>query len=198
MRPFLLASTDQLRPGPPPAPGSERFARELAEVKGFARTPRTNGLALAVQFGWRGRPGIAERMLRHVSQRVFEEGLADNPWAARSYALVAATLLDAYLISQDAKFTYWAQRPIQADPAIATVFPTPNFPSYVSNRSVMYAAPAVVLGYLFPRDAVRFLKEAEEAGESAIWSGVHFRSDVEAAREMGLALGKIAVERDAS
>jgi membrane-associated phospholipid phosphatase len=196
MRPFLLASTDQLRPPPPPAPDSERFARELAEVKTFARTPQTNGYALSVQFGWNGRPGLLERQIRQVSQRVFEEGLEDNPWAARSYALVAATFIDAYLASQDAKFTYWTQRPIHADPSITTVFPTPTFPSYVSNRSVLCAAPAVVLGYLFLRDAERFMKEADQAGESAIWAGVHFRSDVEAARQMGLALGKIAIDWD--
>jgi membrane-associated phospholipid phosphatase len=196
MKPFLLASGDQLRPGPPPAHDSEQFARELAEVKGFARTPRTTGYALSVQYGWSGAPGNTERMIRHVSRRVFEEGLEDSPWAARSYALVTATAFDAWLASQDAKFTYWQQRPSQADPTITTIFPTPNHPSYPSNRSVLHAAPALVLGYLFPRDAEGFWKEAEQAGESAIWSGVHFRSDVEAAREMGRALARIAIDWD--
>jgi membrane-associated phospholipid phosphatase len=196
IKPFLLASTDQLRPGPPPAPDSEQFARELAEVKTFPRTPATNGYSLSVQYGWNGRPGPVERMLRDVSRRIFEEGIEDNPWAARSYALVAATFFDAWLATQDAKFTYWAFRPVQADPTITTVFPTPGFPSYPSNRTALYAAPAVVLGYLFPRDAARFMQEAEKAGESAIWSGIHFRSDVEAAKQMGLALGKIAVDWD--
>jgi hypothetical protein len=135
-------------------------------------------------------------MLRHVGRRVFEEGLEENPWAARSYALVAATAFDAWLTSQDAKFTYWQQRPNQADPTITTIFPNPNHPSYPSNRSVLHAAPALVLGYLFPRDAERFWKEAEQAGESAIWSGIHFRSDVEAGREMGKALAKIVIDWD--
>ena len=168
MRPFLLASTGQLRPGAPPALDSEQFARELAEVKSFARTPATNGYALSVQFGWYGAPGVAERMIREVSRRVFEEGIEDNPWAARSYALVMATYIDAWLSSQDAKFAYWQLRPFQADSAITTLFPTPNHPSYPSNRSVLYAAPALVLGYLFPRDAAKFWKDAEKAGESAI------------------------------
>jgi hypothetical protein len=198
MRPFLLASTDQLRPGPPPAHDSEQFAKEVAEVKGFARTPATNGYALSVQYGWFGGPGIAERMIREISRRVFEEGLEDNPWAARSYALVMVTITDAWLSSQDAKFAYWGMRPFQADSAITTVFPTPNHPSYPSNRTVLNAAPALVMGYLFPRDAARFWKDAEKAGESAIWSGVHFRSDVAAAQEMGRALAKIAIDWDSS
>lgn len=198
MKPFLLRSTDQLRPPPPPAVDSEQFARELAEVKNFPRTPATNGFSLSVQFGWNGRPGAAERLIRIVGQRLFEAGLDDNPWAARAYALVMATEMDAWLSSQDAKFTYWSLRPVQADPTLTTVFPTPGFPSYVSNRTVLYTAPAVVLGYLFPREAERFLREADRAGESAIWSGIHFRSDVEASRQMGLALGKIAVDWDSA
>src|SRR5262245_55736963 len=190
MRPFLLASTDQLRPGAPPAVDSEQFAKELAEIKGFARTPATNGYALYAQYGWFGGPGAPERAIREVSRRIFEEDLQDNPWAARSYALVMATHTDAWLASQDAKFTYWRFRPFHADSTITTVFPSPNHPTYPSNRSVLNTAPALVLGYLFPRDADKFLKEAEKIGESAIWAGIHFRSDVEVARQMGRALAK--------
>src|SRR5262245_52848632 len=196
MRPFFLAATDQLRPEPPPAVDSEQFARDLAEIKGFARTPATTGYALYVQYGWFGGPGPAERAIREGSRRVFEERLDDNPWAARSYALVTATIMDAWLASQDAKFTYWQIRPNQADGAVTTVFPTPNNPSYPSNRAVLNTAPALVLGYLFPRDADSFWKEAVKIGDSAIWAGIHTRHDVEAAREMGRALGKIAIDWD--
>jgi hypothetical protein len=196
MRPFLLSSTDQLRPEAPPAHDSEQFARELAEIKSFARTPATNGYALYAQYGWFGGPGPPERAIREVSRRISEERLEDNPWAARSYALVMATLMDAWLSGQDAKFAYWQLRPFQADSALTTVFPTPNHPSYPSNRSVLNVAPALVMGYLFPRDAEKLLKEAEKVGESAIWAGVHFRSDVEAARQMGRALAKIAIDWD--
>jgi membrane-associated phospholipid phosphatase len=196
MRPWFLASSDQLRPAPPPAHDSAAYANELAEVKEFKRTPATTGQSLSVQFGWRGRPGPAERANRHVSQRVFEEGLADNPWAARSYALVMAAVMDAWIATQDAKFHYWSQRPNQADPTVTTVFPTPAFPSYPSNRTALWTAPAVVLGYLFPRDAALFMKEAEIAGESAVWSGIHFRSDVEASRQVGEGIGKLAIDWD--
>ena len=42
-KPWLLSSPGQLRPGPPPAADSPEMAAELAEVKDFLRTPRTNG-----------------------------------------------------------------------------------------------------------------------------------------------------------
>src|SRR5262249_8600612 len=191
-----LGSTDQIGPDAPPAFDSDVLAKDLAEIKSFARTPASSGYALWVQYGWFGVPGVAERAVREVSRRVFEEGLEDNPWAARSYALVMATFIDAWLSSQDAKYTYWQIRPFQADGAVTTVFPTPNNPSYPSNRSVLNAAPALVMGYLFPRDAARLWKDAEKAGESAIWAGVHTRRDVEAGREMGHALAKIAIDWD--
>jgi hypothetical protein len=107
-----------------------------------------------------------------------------------------ATTMDAWLSSQDAKFTYWQIRPFQADSTVTTVFPTPNNPSYPSNRTVLNTAPALVMGYLFPRDADRFLKEAQKIGDSAMWAGIHYRSDVEAARQMGRALAKIAIDWD--
>jgi hypothetical protein len=198
MRPFLLASSAQLRPGPPPAVDSEPFARDLAEIKTFPRTPATTGYALSVQYGWFGGPGAGERAIREISRRVFEERLEDNPWAARSYALVMATYVDAWLASQDAKFVYWQQRPFMADSAVTTVFPTPNHPSYPSNRTILNAAMAQVMGYLFPRDADRFVREAEKIGDSAIWAGVHFRSDVETARDMARQLAKIAMDWDAT
>ena len=115
---------------------------------------------------------------------------------ARVLAHVAAAEADAGIAAWDAKFTYWQIRPFQADSAVTTVFPTPNHPCYPSNRSVLNVAPALVMGYLFPRDADKFLKEAEKIGESAIWAGIHFRSDVEAARQMGRALAKIAIDWD--
>jgi hypothetical protein len=51
-----------------------------------------------------------------------------------------------------------------------------------------------VLGHLFPREAERQLQEAEQAAESALWAGIHFRSDVEAAKAMGDTIGRLAVE----
>jgi hypothetical protein len=195
LTPFVLDAADRLRPPPPPAPDSAQLAAELAELKGLQRTPRMIGLALGHQYAYNGASGFDVAALRHVDRLVFEAGLEASPRAARAYALVAVAFADAWIATQDAKYHYWAPRPAQLDPALTTVFPTPNHPSYPSNRAAIARAPAVVLGHLFPRDAERFQREAEQAAESAVWAGIHFRSDVEAAKAMGEAIGRLVVER---
>jgi len=195
-KPWLLASHDALRPPPPPAFDSEKRAQELAEVKTFARTPRTTALALGYQYGVYGTSAHHVVSIRQLGQGIFEEKLdANAPWTARAYAAIAVAFMDAYIASQDAKFTYWTARPNQFDPSITTVFPTPNFPSYVSNRAAFGTVRATVLSYLFPREAAAFQREADEIAESAIWAGIHFRSDLEAGIAMGEGVARLLIER---
>jgi hypothetical protein len=56
-------------------------------------------------------------------------------------------------------------------------------------------APMLVLGYLFPREAARYEGWAREFGDSRIWSGIHFRSDVESGYEMGRRVAALVVDR---
>jgi membrane-associated phospholipid phosphatase len=196
LKPFVLDAADRLRPPAPPAPDSEQLAAELAELKGLQRTPRIVGLALGHQYSYNGASGFDITALRLVSRLVFEEGLQDSPRAARAYALVAVAYADAWIATQDAKFHYWSPRPTQLDPTVTTVFATPNHPSYPSNRAAIARAPAVVLGHLFPREAERLRQEAEQAAESAVWAGIHFRSDVEVSKAIGEAVGQLVLERD--
>jgi membrane-associated phospholipid phosphatase len=52
-----------------------------------------------------------------------------------------------------------------------------------------------VLGHLFPREATRYQGWAQEFGESRIWAGIHFRSDVEAGWELGRHVAEVVIER---
>jgi hypothetical protein len=47
------------------------------------------------------------------------------PRWARVYALIAASLFDAFIASQDGKYAYWYIRPPQLQPAIVPLFPVP-------------------------------------------------------------------------
>jgi hypothetical protein len=51
-----------------------------------------------------------------------------------------------------------------------------------------------MLGYLFPRDADYFTAQAQEAGSSRLWAGIHFRSDIEAGLGVGRAVAQKVIE----
>jgi membrane-associated phospholipid phosphatase len=193
---FVMRSPDQFRPGPPPAHDSPARAAELAEVKNFQRTPFTNGKVSYWQFGQQGQPGILFRMSEEVGRRLAEEGgPVTAPRAARAYALVYVAHYEGWIASQDGKFHYWVARPNQFDPSITTVIPTPPFPSYPSNAATLVKAPTVVLAYLFPRERARYEAWAQEFGNSRLWAGIHFRSDITSGWEIGRQVGDAVVAR---
>jgi membrane-associated phospholipid phosphatase len=193
---LVLTSPSQFRPGPPPAHDSPARAGELAEVKDFKRTPFTNSKVSYWQFGQQGQPGLIFRLSEEVGLRLAEDGLhASAPRAARAYALVHVAHYEGWIASQDAKFHYWTARPNQFDPTITTVIPTPPFPTYPSNAATLVMAPTVVLSYLFPRETSRYQAWAKEFGESRLWAGIHFRSDLTAGWEIGRNVGEAVVAR---
>lgn len=195
-KPLVVSSADALRPPPPPAYDSPERAQQIDAVKNFPRTPASNGLAIWVQYQLRGAANFNIVYNREISRRVFEEHLEDSPLPARIYALMHATFQDAWITTQDCKFTYWTARPNMFDPAITTLFPNPNHPSYVSNGSALATSPALVMAHFFPRDAAALTKQADEYGDARLWAGVHFPSDVEVSRRMGEQLAAIAIARD--
>jgi membrane-associated phospholipid phosphatase len=191
-RTFVLSSGAEVRAAPPPAFGSAQFQRELAEVKNFPRTFDTNYRA----FFWQSPQGNASYWFNTASQKILEYRLDQNaPRAARVYALLGVGFYDTWVASQDGKFEYWAIRPNQADPTITTLYPTPNFPTYPSNASVLSTTSAEVMSYLFPSEAAVFRAKAAEAGLSRLWAGIHFRSDIEASEAMGRRVGQKLIER---
>jgi membrane-associated phospholipid phosphatase len=104
-------------------------------------------------------------------------------------------LYDVFVACWDAKYTYWAQRPFQVDPTFKPLFTTPNHPSYPSAHSCLSQSVSATMAYLFPRDAASFYALAEQASESRIVTGLHFRSDVQVGRDLGWAVGQRVVER---
>ena len=193
---FVLNSPSQFRPPPPPAHDSPQRAAELTEVKDFKRTPFTNAKVSYWQFGQMGQPGVTFRLSEEVGRRLAEEGgHASAPRAARAYALVHVAQYEGWIASQDAKFHYWVARPNQFDSALTTVIPTPNFPTYPSNAATLVKAPTVVLSYLFPRERIRYDGWAQEFGESRLWAGIHFKSDITSGWEIGRQVGEAVVSR---
>jgi membrane-associated phospholipid phosphatase len=179
---WVLSSPSQFRPGPPLAYDSPELAAQLAEVKNFPRTFTTNQAA----FFWH--PAAFVRWLAILNQKLFETRLDDNPpRAARAYALATVGEFDALAAVLDAKYAYWAIRPFQLDPAVAPLFQTPAHPSYPGGHGTLDGAWSAILGYLFPQDATFFAARAQEAAESRVWAGIHFRYET---TDVGLSLGR--------
>lgn len=193
-RPWVLAANDQLRPGPRAAVGSAQLTQELAELKDF---PRTNATNVAASH-WEYYGGLRAHRHWHtqLSQQVAEYRLdANPPRAARAYALLSVAHYDAFVACGEAKYAYWAIRPFQLDPALATVFATPNHPSYPAAHGTVSTANAAILAALFPREAGLFTAQADEAAASRLWAGIHFRSDVVAGQAQGRALAQLVSAR---
>jgi membrane-associated phospholipid phosphatase len=193
---LVVPSADYFRPPPPPAFDSPERAQQIDAVKNFPRTPDTNGIAMWVQYQLRGASNFNIVFNRELGRRVLEDRLDDSPLPARVYALMHAIFLDAWITTQDAKFTYWTARPSMFDPSITTLFPNPPHPSYPSNASAQATSPSLVLAHFFPRDAAALLKQANEYGDARLWAGIHFPSDVETSRQMGEQLAAAALARD--
>ncbi|TMH32841.1 MAG: phosphatase PAP2 family protein, partial [Betaproteobacteria bacterium] len=173
--PLLLTSASQFRSAPPPACDSPQVVAETAIVHNFPRAVPGTPAIFATNYKavyWQSPEGLNVWPYRYADKWMFEDRLDQNPpRAARVYALIGAVQFDAFIASQDGKFTYWYIRPSQLDPAIVPLFPVPNFPGYPSNHSTFSTAKTEVLAYLFPDRADFIRAVGKEAGDSRIWAG---------------------------
>jgi membrane-associated phospholipid phosphatase len=190
-KPWVLASPSEFRPAPPTAYNSPERAAEIAELKTYQRTPKSNADAFFWEYAAGGLRNY-QYWNAHVGRLLFENRLEANPpRAARAYAIQSVALYDAAIACWDGKYTYWLIRPVQLDPEVKPLFPTPNHPSYPAAHGCLSFAAATSLGHLFPRDAAALIALANEANESRIWAGIHYRSDTVA----GAALGRTVADK---
>jgi membrane-associated phospholipid phosphatase len=198
-KPLLLTSPGQFRPPAPPECTSPELQSQLAEVRNFPRSAPGTAATFVFRnkaFYWQGPEGANTWAYRYVDKWISEDRLDQNPpRAARIYALLAAVQFDAFIASQDGKFTYWYIRPSQLDPAIVPLFPVPNFPSYPSNHSTYSTARAELLAYLFPTRADFIRALGKEAGDSRIWAGIHYQMDNVAGVELGKSVAQLFIAR---
>ncbi|PYE82888.1 PAP2 superfamily protein [Winogradskyella epiphytica] len=181
-KPFTLKSTDQFRPGPPPAD----WSADMKELQEFNKTNAYSEIA----WKWRSQPIwdlLLERKLLEYGFDAFE--------AAYASALFHTTRFDATITAWDGKYHYWGIRPFQYDPSFKPILiDTPNFPGYPAGHTTVAGALAVALSNIFPLDADYFQELALECSESRFEGGVHFRTDNEVGLEIGEKVGKHVLE----
>ena len=211
VRPFVLASSAQFRPGPPPAVKSVRALSDIGEVQavgGKEPSQRTAEQSEIARYWYESSPQGWNRITREVAaSRKLDE------WAsARLFALVNLALADGYIAGFEAKYHYRYWRPATAiqdggEKTWLSYLDTPPLPDYPSNHTVEGAAAATVLARFFGTDFVSFSmtsgapypgitrrfwsfsEAAHENGASRVFAGIHFATAVQAGYVQGEQIG---------
>jgi len=165
VQPWVLESGAQFRPDESPDLASDRYARDVNEVKSVGAlnsATRTATQTNIAKFWVTPAVVIWNDVLRQVSL-----GLdLDESEAARDFALMNVAGADARIACWDAKYTFNVWRPVtaiqradedgnpatEAEPGWTPLIATPNFPEYVSAHTTVSGAMATVLRLLFDDD----------------------------------------------
>jgi hypothetical protein len=193
-RAWVLARADEFRPAAPPGIDSEKARTDMAELKSFKRTPKTNHRAIY----WEVFGGARAYALWNDTARMklLEYGDAfDGAASARVLSTLNIAFIDAAIACWDAKYAYWYIRPSQLDPEFKPLFPPPNHPSYPAAHGCLSTAAATVLAGAFPPDRERLLALGKEAAEARVWAGIHYRFDIDAGQELGRKVAEKALAR---
>jgi membrane-associated phospholipid phosphatase len=110
---------------------------------------------------------------------------------------VHAAIFDTVVATLDARAAYPRPAPAITDHTVVPLGAVDaSESSFPSEHAAVAAAAAAVLTHLFPEESAEELAMlAEEAANSRLWAGMSYRSDVEAGRAIGTAVGERAVAR---
>jgi PAP2 superfamily protein len=195
MRPFFMTSGDEFRPPPPPDVGSPEFRTALAEVRRLSDTRTPDQLQIALRWAMTTGSLVSGFWNEQATKRITQYSLNERR-AARVLAVMHMAAMDATIACYDAKYTYWLIRPYKADPAITVPIAKPNHPSYPSSHGCTSGASGYVLGAFFPADAAELAAMADEAGESRLYAGIHYRFDKDAALGIARQVAALALRSE--
>jgi hypothetical protein len=112
-KPWVMASADQFRPGPPPSLTSDRWAHDYKEIKAMGAKNSTHRSAEQTDIArfWEATgPTIYFPLMRSVAEAPGRE-LTQN---ARLLAIAGQVMDDALIAVMDAKYQYHFWRPVTA------------------------------------------------------------------------------------
>ncbi|MBY8841097.1 vanadium-dependent haloperoxidase [Streptomyces sp. SP2-10] len=223
LRPLLLDSPQQFRPGGPPALSSAAYAEDLRELKvmgaktGSGRSARQTETALF--FSGNLVEQVQSAVRDHAARHRL--GIART---ARLFAAVNASATDAVVTAWDAKLHYGSWRPITAirladtdgnpattaDPAWEPLLLTPPHPDHIAGHTTVAAAVVRALTGVLGTSRIdlrvpsevtgtmRFYGSAEDLErdvvDARVWGGVHSRTADVAGRRAGTRLAAWALD----
>lgn len=223
-RPWAIPSAEALRPPPPVALNSARWARDYDEVRRLgarASTERTPYQTLVARY--------RQAFDTMPSMRQVADAPGRSPVQnARMFAVYQMAFDDAAQAMVVAKLHYNYWRPLtairngasdgnestQADPAWLPLLPTPNFSEYPCGHCTVAAAIAEVMTAEVgnrPAAGVRIMSQAiptsvvqalptwdewaREVSDSRIYGGVHYRFSNEAGEQIGRRAARIVLDK---
>jgi len=157
-KPWVMASADQFRPGPPPSLTSDLWARDYNEIKAIGAKNSTHRSAEQTDIArfWEATgPAIYFPVVRSVANAPNRD-LTQN---ARLLAIAGQVMDDALIAVMDAKYHYNFWRPITAirngdidgndaterDPSWTPFIGTPMHPEYPCAHCIISGAVGAVL-----------------------------------------------------
>jgi hypothetical protein len=177
VRPFIMTSPSEFRPGPPPSLRSRKWAaaynltKTVGDANSDVRTPEQSEIAIF----W------TEHTVRHWNRNINLQsdraGLNDLQ-TARLLAMSNAAMADSWIGCWDAKYHYSFWRPVTAirqgdtdpradtagDPNWTPFVTTPNHPEYPGAHACVSTAASLVLKHFFRDDDTSFPMEALVGG----------------------------------
>lgn len=223
-RPWVIPGAEALRPPPPPALTSERWARDYEEVRrlgGRTSTERTPQQTLIARY--------RQAYDLTPSMRLAADAPGRTPVQnARMFALYQMAFDDAVLAMSASKAHYDFWRPITAirngaddgndatspDAGWTPLIGTPNFAEYPCGHCTVAAAAAEVMeaevgsgpatgvrvaSYAIPNSVIQVLPTWDEwvrqVSDSRIYGGVHYRFSNDAGEEIGRRAARMVLDR---
>ena len=142
---------------------------------------------------------------------------ADLMKAVETYALTSIALMDGFISCWDEKYRSSLIRPetiinMHIDEDWVPLLQTPPFPEYTSGHSVVSSAAAVTLTDLYgenfnfmdtteveyglpAREFASFIQASEEAAESRLLGGIHYRPAIDNGIDQGRSVGNLMLDR---
>lgn len=170
-------------------PKSIDFNKQLRIVQKIQESLTPRQKKIAIYWG----TGVATKQWTPIIDRIIDTYKISAPKAARILAATHAGINDAFIVTWFIKYRYLVPRPVQLDPGLSTILPTPVHPSYPSGHAAISGAASTILKYFFPAEAYRLVDLAEENALSRLYAGVHFMVDNTEGLKLGRQIGNIVV-----
>ncbi|MGZ5715330.1 MAG: vanadium-dependent haloperoxidase [Caldimonas sp.] len=220
LAPFGIRSAMTFDPGPPPPVGSAAASREIAEARSFgalASSARSADQTAAALFWNSFEPADFTGLMKTA----LEARKLDALDIVRIAALDAMISVDSNIVGTalKEKYLHWRPEAAIAGPSAApadaeagwqSLVRVPNSPQYPSSGAIGAGILELELPRLFALNRGVELRNgqtgqlrrwpgaaavAEELASARVWAGVHFRSSVEAGRQVGRQLANEILER---